>query len=281
MSQPIDQSNHLEHVHASEEALAAYALDWDDTGEQAQHIAACAHCLQEVELYRALLDALDRVGCPAPDQVEAYALDEPGMDATAHAEIARHVHQCSYCSQDVAVTRSIWLEAQEEARQWSAAAQRATEAAPDHASTSSIAQQEPALSLSEAVRRVWAYLLPDHHVLNPAYSVRGQDHSEEEGRLLRFAVAGVEGIGLALYLRAERGALLLSGTISHPETPDYEPSSVRLRRVDEATPESIPNLVAETPVIADGFEFEGVPAGRYQIEVLFPDQLVVVAIVDL
>jgi hypothetical protein len=49
----------------------------------------------------------------------------------------------------------------------------------------------------------------------------------------------------------------------------------------EADPNAAPVPVAEVSIEANGFEFGAVPAGSYQIEILFPDRLIVVASVVL
>ncbi len=103
-----------------------------------------------------------------------------------------------------------------------------------------------------------------------------------------------EGVDVALdHEPAEHGRFLLHGSlIVRDETqaqgappplssPPGTPLVARLLRVTESDPDAAPVHMAEAPIEANGFEFEDVPAGSYQIEILFPDRLIVVASVTL
>jgi hypothetical protein len=239
--------------HADDEALASYALDPTGVDDAAaHHIATCTICSAEVAWYTALLRVgdlrRDRMGCPTAQTIQAYALGE--LSGPAWREAAAHVAACMHCAAEVLTTR---------------------EALPLPA----VAAQERAVT---RVRRILATLLPLTPSSDPALALRGlADTADEEDAPRTFAAEGVE---LALRHERERGAFVLYGTIAGNESAELSrPLSARLLSAPAGGDAAIAELalVAEVPIEFRAFEFHDVAPGAYQLEVLFPDRVIVVA----
>jgi hypothetical protein len=244
--------------HADNETLASYALDPTGVDDAAaHHIAACAACSAEVAWYTALLRVgdlrRDRVGCPTAETILAYALGD--LSEPARREAEAHVARCIHCAAEVLTTR---------------------EALPLPAGAAQ--EQEGALT---RVRRVLATLLPLAPAGDPALALRGTaDAADGEGAPRTFAAEGVE---ISLRHERERGAFVLYGTIAGGEPALSRPLSARLLHAPAAGDVVMaePTLAAEVPVDFRAFEFHDVAPGPYQLEVLFPDRVVVVAALTL
>jgi hypothetical protein len=241
--------------HADGETLASYALDPTGADDAvADHIATCATCSAEVAWYTSLLRVGDlrrnRVGCPTAQTILAYALDE--LSGPARREAAAHVARCVHCAAEVLTTR---------------------EALPLVAAAAQ--EQEGALTRA---RRILATLLPLAPSSDPALALRGPaDTADEEGAPRTFAAEGVE---LSLRHERERGAFVLYGTIAGNESAELSrPLSARLLSAPAGGDAAIAELalVAEVPIEFRAFEFHDVAPGAYQLEVLFPDRVIVVA----
>ena len=248
MSQPLDAG------HADDETLAGYALDPTGVDDAAaRHIAGCAACSAEVAWYTALLRVSemhqDRVGCPTAETVQAYALGE--LTETARRATEAHVARCLHCAAEILATRET-LPLPAGAAQVGAVAR---------------------------VRRILATLLPIRPAADPALALRGTaDSVDEEGTPRTYTAEGVE---LTLRHERERGAFVLYGTIAGGESaPVSPPLSARLLHTpaagDVAGASAEPALAAEVPVEFRAFEFHEVAPGTYQLEVLFPDRVIVV-----
>jgi len=241
--------------HADGETLASYALDPTGVDDAAaRHIAGCATCSAEVAWYTALLHVgdlrRDRVDCPTAQTVLAYALGE--LSESARRATEAHVARCMHCAAEVLTTR---------------------EALPLPAGAAQ--EQEGALT---RVRRILATLLPLTPAADPALALRGPaDAADEEGAPRTFAAEGVE---ISLRQERERGAFVLYGTIAGSKsTALSRPLSARLLHAPAAGDVGMaePALAAEVPVEFRAFAFHDVAPGAYQLEVLFPDRVVVVA----
>jgi|GEM_PF-1599569 len=241
--------------HADGETLASYALDPTGVDDAAaRHIAGCAACSAEVAWYTALLRVgdlrRDRVGCPTAETVLAYALGD--LSEPARREAEAHVARCMHCAAEVLATRETLPRA-------AGAAQ----------------EQESAVT---RVRRILATLLPLAPAGDPALALRGTaDAADGEGAPRIFAAEGVE---IGLRQEGERGGFLLHGTIAEGESAASSPPlSARLLHAPAAGDVDMtePTLAAEVPVEFRAFEFHDVASGAYQLEVLFPDRVVVVA----
>jgi hypothetical protein len=257
MSRPLDAGDA---GHADDEMLASYALDPGGVDDAAaRHVAGCAACSAEVAWYRALLRVgamrRDRAGCPTAETVQAYALGE--LTDPARRATEAHVASCLQCAAEVLATReSLALPA--------GAAQ----------------EQEGAMGAVARARRIVATLLPLRPAADPAFALRGpEEGASEDVRPRTFAADGVE---LTLRHEPERGAFVLYGTIAGDgPTPASTPLSARLLNAPEAGDVAVagagPTLSAEVPIEFRAFEFHGVTPGTYQLEVLFPDRVIVIS----
>ncbi len=191
----------------------------------------------------------DRVGCPTAETVQAYALGE--LTETARRATEAHVARCLHCAAEILATR---------------------ETLPLPAG----AAQEQGGAVTW-VRRILATLLPIRPAADPALALRGMaDGVDEEGAPRTFAAEGVE---LTLRHERERGAFVLYGIIAGGESASVSsPLSARLLHTPAARDVAVaePALAAEVPVEFRAFEFHDVAPGTYQLEVLFPDRVIVV-----
>jgi anti-sigma factor ChrR (cupin superfamily) len=245
--------------HASEEALARYALqqEEDQAGAddvEAQHIRECAQCQAEVARTELLLRQLDRqlyrLECPPVEQLTAYALGE--LDNAERQRVKVHVQRCARCTDEVEVTRSV------------------------------LAPADPAAGPLAAVRRVLATLLPPQAApaSAPALSLRDRERPEaDENETPRiFAADGVE---VTLRSETERGKSVLYGTLHRADEGDAgtTPISVRLVQAPaEAARPAVaePSVVATADVALDAFELGPMPSGMYQLQVLLADRVIVI-----
>jgi hypothetical protein len=245
-------SQYVDRRHASGEELATYAMDETQVDAAvARHIAECAVCAAELHALQEILQhasaSLYRLDCPPTDELEAYALAQ--LASSREAEIAGHLAVCTRCAADVAVINEVFP----------AAAAAPAAAAPG--------------SMQQTVRRILATLLPVPAPLEPAIALRGDTETYV-----------AEDIELTLGRDVDRGRFSLYGKIlGHAAAGADEQSrppsalSVRLLKITGAESDAQPTLVAETPVERQYFEFNGVFPGQYQLEVLLPDRLIVVA----
>jgi len=263
--------------HAGDETLALYALRGEEVdATSAAHIAQCPACQREAaqfaSLHRDVGRRLHRLTCPPEETLSAFALDE--LTDADRREIAMHLQECRRCAEEV---RATWLFlAGTDGDIAAIHAWEARAAAPGARVGATPSGPGP----MEALRRVLARLVPGGPSLNPAFRVMGS--SAEEGEALQAFDA--EGLRIVLQQAEDRGTHVVTGMI-HPEpdrTDGPQALLARLVRGDGQSPgEAGTSVVAESAIARDAFEFSGVAAGTYRIELLFPDRLVVVAPVTL
>lgn len=244
--------------HADDEALAAYALRPEASDSSlAQHIAGCEICRGHIAWMRGLLGTMQRIECPSVEQLEAYALGELGEADSL--TVAAHLRRCDQCTAELAATRAFL----------DAAPAMIPELAAANGGTG-------AFSPMTSLRRIFGALAHPTPAAEGAFVVR--DALDAEERSWTFIA---EDIKLTLGQEADeahRGKYVLFGKL-YPNTSEQGapaapvPISSRLLRISDAEPV----LVAEVPLERNAFQFDNVPAGSYQIEVLLPDRLIVLA----
>jgi hypothetical protein len=232
--------------HAAEELLALYALEPAQVDASASaHIRTCARCRSEVSWLTQVLTAADgtrdRAACPEVEQLVAYALGE--LRGAKGQAIAGHLHSCVQCAADIALTRE----------QLSAAS------GPAHAPLA-------------AIRRVLAALVTTQ--ASPALALRDATTDDTEPQV--YAAEGLEVAVRRLVDGAHRGQHLLVGAIGASADTQSAALLARLLRLASDPAATPPVLVAEVPITFDTFEFEAIPTGTYQFELLCDDRLIVI-----
>lgn len=253
--------------HASDVALALYALDPQEVDPAtADHVAQCRTCQGEIAAYGGLLEELEaqvyRVTCPPAAMLTAYAQsrlapgDRQGFEA--------HLVGCRRCAEELRATRAFLERSAADLAAWTTPASTDTAIAP------------AAAGPMDALRRILAQLLPNPSAGNPAFSVLGP---LDEGRGPGLHVYRAEGVTITVQQENDLGAHVVTGSVRQ----DAEARAggqallVRLLRASASATDAGPYTVLESTLTRDTFEFEGVPDGEYQLEVLFPDRIVVVA----
>jgi hypothetical protein len=237
--------------HATQDDLAAYAVSEGLVDASvAEHIAACARCSDDVARYHQLEALLYRVECPALPELEGHLLGT--LAGERMAEVERHIQDCPRCESDLAVLRAVLP---------MPSVAPAQNAAP--------ADTPAALGARETLRRVLAALLPPPAA--PSFALRGEVETYR-----------AEDIEVTLGHDVDRGKFSLYGKILHRGASDggqetEPPLAISARLLKIADPQTPPKLVAETPIQQQYFEFTGLFPGHYQIELLLPDRLIVIA----
>jgi len=251
--------------HASEEALAAYALQQEGDREglagaddvEARHIRECTQCQAEAARIEVLLGHMDRqlyrLECPPVEQLTAYALGELG--GAERRRVETHVQGCAHCTDEVEVTRSV------------------------------LAPADPAGGPLAVVRRVLATLVPPQAAFGaaPALSLRDRERPEAgENETPRIFAA--EGVEITLRSETERGKSVIYGAIQRDDEAEAGTTAISVRLVQApaeaaeltgpASPE--PTVVATADVALDAFELGPVPSGTYQLEVLLAVRVIVI-----
>lgn len=242
--------------HATEDDLAAYAVSEGLVDAAvAEHIDGCAQCGDVVQRYHLLEAHLYRIECPDLLEMEAYAGGT--LASERQREVERHTRDCPRCQSDLEVLRAVLPAASVPAP------------APTPAST---AETPAAPGAWETLRRVLAVLLVPPASPAPAFAFRGEVETYR-----------AEDIEMTLGRDADRGKFSLYGKILSPPASAGErataapPAAISARLLKLAAPGEAPTLVAEVPIQQQYFEFTGVFPGHYQIEVLLPDRLIVIA----
>ena len=94
---------------APDDVALIAALEGDDHGEVAAHLAACPACQERASTLAALETALRarlfRACCPSSEQLAAYL-----MDRVSHPErlaLIGHIRTCPHCTRDLGVLRHV------------------------------------------------------------------------------------------------------------------------------------------------------------------------------
>ncbi len=241
--------------HADAPTLQAYAA-YERTPDDAtlRHIARCPQCMADLVSLRSQLPARpareSRAHCPPVEAIQAYALDQ--LKGAQKRSVEAHIKECLRCAAEVAASREFLVEP-----------------APQRAGVAAAAQ--------EMIRRVLATLVPVSPEVNLA--LRDLSAWDEDAKVQVFAAEGVKVSLRKTADEAAHGTFLLNGEISEDEAASpFIAISARLLRVADEMAEAEPTVVAEVPIVADSFfEFDHVPPGAYQIELLLSDRLIVVA----
>jgi hypothetical protein len=257
--------------HADGQTLQAFAAH-ERTPDDAtlRHIARCPQCMANLATLRSQVPepsaSASHAHCPPVETIQAYALGQLARAQKRSVQV--HIKECLRCAAEVAASREFLL-----------------------ASEPAIERAGVAAAAADALRRVIAVLLAPQGV--PVFVLK-------DGGETHIQVFRADGVDVALdHEPAEHGRFLLHGSLtmrdetqaqgappplssaSSLSSSSLAPLVARLLRVTESDPDAAPVPVAEAPIEANGFEFDDVPAGSYQIEILFPDRLIVVASVAL
>jgi hypothetical protein len=244
-----------EQPHATADELAAYAVSGDLVEAAiASHITTCAQCGEEVDAIHLLEAQLYRIECPDLPDLEAYVAGQ--LPLARRAKMERHLRTCGRCEGDLATLRRVMTVA-------------ATAPATQHTGTEPLPAATLGEQARETLRRVLAALLPDSPVV--ALGLRGAE-----------ATYHADTFDLKLGSERQGTTFNLSGKIlAHPVGEaggrGEPPRAISARLLKSSDPDAAPTLVSEVPISQRYFEFLGVYPGRYEIEILLPDRLVVIA----
>jgi hypothetical protein len=244
-----------EQQHATADELAAYAVGGDLVEAAiASHIATCAQCGEEANAIHLLEARLYRIECPDLPELESYVAGQ--VPLTRRVEMERHLRTCGRCESDLATLRRVITVA-------------AAAPAVEHASTDPLPAATLGEQAREALRRVLAALVP-----SPPTAALGLRGAEATYRADTFDLKlGSERQGITFNLSGK----IIDRPVGEAGGAEEPPHAISARLLKSSDPDTAPTLVSEVPISRRYFEFLGVYSGRYQIEILLPDRLVVIA----
>ena len=231
----------------TEEELNQYASRSQPISDRTrEHLQQCSACQEEVRWLRMMQVTLDRFDCPTVEALRDFAMDD--LPAQEKRDIAEHLNLCTTCSAEV----RDFVEVDDFAK------------AP--------AESAPPLTVPSFISRIRKIVAAIAGDAAPAFAVRSSPiftlHEDTSPRIFE-----AEGLTFTLSILPQGDQVMIYGVLLDEPQPAL---LARLVSPIDALDDISSQVFAEALIEQGGFKLGPVTLGTYALEILFPEQMVLV-----